>query len=206
MPDATFRSRCWTTNPLPRYWWHRLPGMDYVPPIYSELTADEWALVAARFEETDRSGQNGECGVPRMSFLHGLIMGKRAERIVQPGTCSGYSMLLIGFMLRRMNAHQGLFTIDCDPAMCATSKRWLSRAQLEPFVTVQLLNSTDPTTPDQAARYLQGAPGLLIIDSSHEYAATVTELNLWYPALAAGGIILLHDTSRFAVQFDVTSA
>ena len=205
MPDDAFRSRCWTTSPLPRYWWHRLPGMDYVPSIYSELTPDEWNLVSAWFEETDRTGQIGECVVPLMSFLHGLIMGNRADRIVQLGTCSGYSMLLIGFMLRRMDARNGLFTIDSDPAMCTTASRWLSRAQLDPYVTLQLLNSTEPTAPDLAARYLQGAPGLLIIDSSHEYAATVTELNLWYPALAAGGIILLHDTSRFAVQFDVTS-
>jgi len=206
MPEDTFRSRCWTTNPLPRYWWHRLPGMDYVPSIYSELSPEEWDLVSAWFEETDRSGQIGECVVPLMSFLHGLITGNRADRIVQLGTCSGYSMLLIGFMLRRMDARNGLFTVDSDPAMWTTSNRWLSRAQLEPYVTVQLLNSTDPTAPDQAARYLQGAPSLLIIDSSHEYAATVTELNLWYPALAHGGIILLHDTSRFAVEFDVTKA
>ena len=205
MSDDTIRSRRWTTNPLPRYWWHRLPGMDYVPSIYSELAPDEWDLVSAWFEETDRSGQIGECVVPLMSFLQGLIVGNRADRIVQLGTCSGYSMLLIGFMLRRMDARNGLFTIDFDPAMCTTARRWLIRARLEPYVTVQLLNSTDPTVPDLAARYLQGAPGLLIIDSSHEYGATVAELNLWYPALAAGGIILLHDISRFAVQFDVTS-
>jgi predicted O-methyltransferase YrrM len=205
MPDATFRSRCWTTNPRPRYWWHRLPGMDYVPAIYSDLASDEWELVSAWFEETDRSGQIGECVVPLMSFLHGLIMGNRADRIVQLGTCSGYSMLLIGFMLRRMEARNGLFTIDCDPAMCTTSKRWLSRAQLEPYATVELLNSTDPAVPELAARYLHGPPNLLIIDSSHEYGATVAELNLWYPALAPGGIILLHDTSRFAEQFDVTT-
>ena len=87
--------------------------MDYVPSIYSELAPDEWDLVSAWFEETDRSGQIGECVVPLMSFLHGLIMGNRAERIVQLGTCSGYSMLMIGFMLRRMDARNGLFTIDC---------------------------------------------------------------------------------------------
>src|SRR6266513_226593 len=153
MPEDTIRSRRWTTNPLPRYWWHRLPGMDYVPSIYSELAPDEWDLVSAWFEETDRSGQIGECVVPLMSFLQGLIVGNRADRIVQLGTCSGYSMLLIGFMLRRMDARNGLFTIDCDPAMCTTARRWLIRARLEPYVTVQLLTSTDPTVPDLAARF-----------------------------------------------------
>ena len=30
------------------------------------------------------------------------------------------------------------------------------------------------------------------------------ELDLWYPFLAPGGLICLHDTSRFAEDFDVT--
>ncbi|HKP92847.1 MAG TPA: class I SAM-dependent methyltransferase, partial [Chthoniobacterales bacterium] len=55
-----------------------------------------------------------------------------------------------------------------------------------------------------AAKYLGEAPHLVLIDSSHEYAATVAELDLWYPELAPGGLVLLHDTSRFAEDFDVT--
>ena len=44
----------------------------------------------------------------------------------------------------------------------------------------------------------------IIIDSSHEYQATLTELDLWYDALAPGGLMVLHDVSRFAADFDVT--
>ena len=204
MEHDPIRSRRWTTDPRPRYWWHRLPGMDYVPPIYSGLTDEEWRIIRDWFEETDQSGQIGECVVPLMSFLHGLIMGNRADRIVQLGTCSGYSMLLIGFMLRRMEAQHGLFTLDRDPEMAATSQRWLSRAGLESFVRIEVMDSTDPVAPPTAAQYLEGAPSLIILDSSHEYAATLKELDLWYPFLAPGGLICLHDTSRFAEEFDVT--
>lgn len=206
MEQDCFRSRCWTTDPRPRYWWHRLPGMDYVPPIYSELTEEEWEIVRDWFDETDESKRIGECVVPMMSFLQGFIMGNRADRIVQLGTCSGYSMLLIGFMLRRMGARHGLFTLDCDPEMCAISRRWLDRARLDDFVRIEELNSTAATAPAAAAEHLGGAPSLIIVDSSHEYAATLTELDLWYPVLAPGGIIFLHDTSRFAQEFDVTHA
>jgi predicted O-methyltransferase YrrM len=204
MKTEATRSRCWTTDPQPRYWWHRLPGMDYVPPIYSDLSEEEWNIMREWFEETDRTKKIGECVVPLMSLLHGLIMGNRAERIVQLGTCSGYSMLLIGFMLRRMDARNGLFTLDCDPDMAAISQRWLARAGLNAFVRIEVLNSIDPNAPIMAAEYLAGAPNLVIVDSSHEYAATVTELDIWYPRLASGGLILLHDTSRFAEDFDVT--
>ena len=206
MESDSFRSRRWTTDARPRYWWHRLPGMDYVPPIYSDLAEEEWNIIRDWFEETDRSQKIGECVVPLISLLHGIIMGNRADRIVQLGTCSGYSMLLIGFMLRRMNAPHGLFTLDCDPEMCAISQRWLDRAALDSFVRIETLNSTDAAAPKAAAQYLGGAPSLVIVDSSHEFAATVAELDLWYPLLAPGGLILLHDTSRFAEDFDVTHA
>ena len=48
------------------------------------------------------------------------------------------------------------------------------------------------------------APELIFIDSSHEYASTLAELDLWYPALAPGGFIVLHDSSEFAAGFDAS--
>ena len=204
-PDKAIRSRRWTHDAGPRYWWHRLPGMDFVPPIYSDLTEAEWEIVRAWYEETDRSGLIGECAVPLISLLHGLVMGNRIARIVQLGTCSGYSSLLLGFMLRRMNAPHGLFTLDIDPELCALTRRWLERAGLTNFVTVAEGNSLDPNLLAAAQRHFGGAPEMILLDSSHEYRATVQELDLWYPALQDGGILLLHDVSRFAEDFDVTA-
>ena len=51
---------------------------------------------------------------------------------------------------------------------------------------------------------MRGAPELIFIDSSHEYAGTLAELDLWYPELAPGGFIVLHDSSEFAASFDAT--
>jgi predicted O-methyltransferase YrrM len=198
------RSRAWNENPHPRYWWHRLAGTDYVPPIYSDLSDEEWEVFQQWYAETDRSGPIGECAVPLISLLHGFIMGNRIGRIVQLGTCAGYSALLLGWMLRRMGATHGLFSIDLDPAMCELSRSWIRRAGLEEFVEVAEGNSLDPESLSAAGEYLGNAPELVVIDSSHEYAATLSELDLWYPAVAAGGIIVLHDVSRFATDFDVT--
>ncbi len=206
MADDSERSRAWTQKSEPRYWWHRLPGMNYVPPIYAELSDAEWSLLQAWYDETDRSGPIGECAVPLISFLHGLIMGNRADRIVQLGTCSGYSTLLLGWMLRRMNARRGLFTVDIDPAMCALSGGWMQRAALQEFVEVAQRDSLDPASVAAARAYLGGDPALIILDSSHEYGATLRELDLWYEALAPGGILVLHDVSRFAANFDVSCA
>jgi predicted O-methyltransferase YrrM len=202
--DAS-RSRGWNEKPHPRYWWHRLPGADYVPPVYSDLSDQEWTVLREWYAETDQSGPIGECAVPLISLLHGLVLGNQIGRIAQLGTCAGYSALLLGWMLRRMNARHGLFSIDLDPAMCDLSRSWIDRAGLRDFVEIAEHNSLDPRSPVAATDYLAGQPELIIIDSSHEYAATLQELDLWYPALTPGGIIVLHDVSQFAQDFDVTN-
>jgi predicted O-methyltransferase YrrM len=204
MSDDASRSRAWKENPQPRYWWHQLPGNDYVPPIYSDLSEAEWTLLREWYAETDRNGPVGECAVPLISLLHGLVLGNRASRIVQLGTCAGYSALLLGWMLRRMNATRGLFSLDIDPAMCEMTRRWIVRAGLQGFVEIAERNSLDSQSPIAAKEYLGGDPELIIIDSSHEYQATLDELDLWFAALAPGGILALHDVSRFAADFDVT--
>jgi predicted O-methyltransferase YrrM len=181
-----------------------LPDTDYVPSVYSDLSQEEWLLLREWYEETDGGNMIGECCVPMMSLLQGLVSGSAINRIVQLGTCSGYSALLLGFMLRRMGAKHGLFTFDIGPHCCEFARRWLARAGLQDYVEVAEMNSLDPATPQAAKTYLGGSPSLVIIDSSHEYGATVRELDAWYPELAPTGFIMLHDVSRFAVDFDVT--
>ena len=204
MPGDSSRSGAWKENPHSRYWWHRLPGNDYVPPVYSNLSEEEWNVLRDWYAATDRNGPIGECAVPLISLLHGLVMGNRITRIAQLGTCAGYSALLLGWMLRRMNAKRGLFSLDLDPAMCELARSWISRAQLRDFVEIAQGNSLDPASLEAARSYLGGDPELIIVDSSHEYQSTLAELELWYPALAPGGLLVLHDVSEFAASFDVT--
>jgi len=204
MTQQNARSRSLREKSAPRYWWHRLPGTDYVPPVYSSLSEEEWMLVREWYEETDKGNLIGECCVPLMSLLQGLVAGSAINRIVQLGTCAGYSALLLGFMLRRMGARRALFTIDVDPVACEFSRKWLTRAQLKDYVEVAQLHSLDPAAIMSARKYLEEDPALVIIDSSHEYGATAQELEAWYPALAPSGLIVLHDVSHFGVEFDVT--
>ena len=199
-----FRSRAFTSSPEPRFWWHRLPGNDYVPPIYASLNDAEWELLAAWYAETSRENLIGECAVPIMSLLHGLITGNGIRRIVQLGTFSGYSTLLLGFFLRQMRAERGLCTFEIGESLCAYTRGWLERAGLGAFVRVEFRSSVDLSATALAREYLGAAPELIFIDSSHECASTRAELDLWYPALAAGGFIVLHDSSAFAAGFDAT--
>jgi len=202
--DASRRSLAFSTSTEPRLWWHRLPRSNYVPPIYASLADQEWQLLQDWFEETTRQNLIGECVVPIMSVLHGLVMGSGIQRIVQLGTHAGYSALLLGFSLRQMHAQHGLFSFEIDESLCRFARAWLERAGLNSVVKVELRSSLDSASPQLARDYLGGAPELVFLDSSHEYQQTLDELEAWYPALAPGGLIVLHDTSEFAASFDLT--
>src|SRR5438105_2029019 len=107
-PDSPERTLPFSSFSEPRdLWWHRLPRSNYLPPIYTTLTDEEWRVMRDWYEATTRENLVGECGVPLMSLLHGLVMGSSIRRIVQLGTAAGYSALLLGFFLRQMNATRG---------------------------------------------------------------------------------------------------
>jgi len=203
-PGVQQRSIVFSSSTEPRFWWHRLPGNDYVPPIYASLTDQEWQIIEEWYGDTSRKDLVGECAVPIMSLLQGFVMGSHVRRIVQLGTHSGYSALLLGFWLRRSGSANGLISFEIGESLCAYTRAWLDRAGLSDYVQIELRSSLDPASPAVARAYLGSEPQLIFVDSSHEYSSTLAELEAWYPELAPGGLMVLHDSSEFATSFDVT--
>jgi tetratricopeptide (TPR) repeat protein/predicted O-methyltransferase YrrM len=188
-----------------RFYWHKHPNSDFVPPIYSFLEDEEWLLLDLWYRDTEMQRFIGECCVPFMSLLQGLVMGNRLRRIVQLGTYSGYSSLLLGFMFRRMGIKSGLFSADVDKATTDFAEKYVRLARLQDYVKLVLCDSRSPGLVAQTAEYFGGyKPQMVIIDSSHEKDQTVSELDLWYDALVPGGLIVLHDSSLFARRWDKT--
>ncbi|MBA3762127.1 MAG: class I SAM-dependent methyltransferase [Chthoniobacterales bacterium] len=203
-PAAGQRSMAFSGSTEPRFWWHRLPGNEYVPPIYASLSDDEWRVLDEWYADTSRENLIGECAVPMMSLLQSFVMGSNIRSIVQLGTHSGYSALLLGFFLRRSRAQQGLISFEIGEPLCAYTRTWLQRAGLTEYVRIEHRSSLDDDATVVAREYLGGSPELVFVDSSHEYGNTLAELESWYPALAPGGLMVLHDSSEFAASFDVT--
>jgi predicted O-methyltransferase YrrM len=200
------RSRRFAVETHDRFWWHHLPGTDYVPPLYGMLSDAEWQIVEDWYGETARNGSIGEINVPAMSMVQGLVMGSSVARIVQLGHYYGYSALLVGFMLRAMSAGGQLFSVDIDPEATAFTQKWVDRAGLGEYVTLHLGDSAAQSSLDAAVRALGEMPQLILLDSSHQYEHTLRELDLWVPRMDPGSIMLLHDTSEFAQTFDVQGA
>lgn len=203
--NSTTRSSDFPSKTYNRYWWFKLDGNFYVPPVFSFLSDEEWEIMKAWYNETDATQSAGETNIPAISMLHGLIMGNRLKNIVQLGHYEGFSTLLIGFMLRKMGGKNSFVTIDIDPAVSNTTQKWVDRAGLQDYVKVITSDSSSPELPAIAKNYFNGDISLIFIDSSHAYQHTKDELDLWYPHLKKLGLILLHDVSGLATTFDYTN-
>ena len=188
-----------------RYWWHRRTGDAYVPDVYAALTDEEFAHLAAWYEETDAKSMVGECAIPLISWLASFLSANNISRVVQLGSYAGYSALLLGWTLRRMGKKKALVAIDIDEPSLSFTRGWMTRAGLDEQILVHRSDSSDPALGPLAREYLGGAPQLVFIDSSHQYAHTVRELDLWYELLAPAGLIAMHDTSEYAATFDSTA-
>ena len=201
---AAERSLAFAGRPENRYWWHKLPNSDFIPPLYAVLSDDEWAVMDAWFRDTDARVMHGEANVSALSVLQGFIMGSLVRNVVQLGAYAGYSTLLVGFMMRRMGFRHSVVSIDLAPEICAYCEDWIRRAGLQDHVRMECSDSSAPHLPELARRYFGEGIELVFIDSSHQYAHTVRELDLWAPAVLPGGFVFLHDASDDAVKYDET--
>ena len=187
----------------PRFWWFQ--HLDYLPALYRNLSEEEFAVLLWWFSETERDGKIGEINVPAMSVINGLIEGNNIDSIVQLGHYAGYSALFIGWALKAMGKARGLFSVDISDEMCMYTQKWMLRAGLGDLVHIECADSTREDLAGLAREYFKQDIKAVIIDSSHQFAHTVGELNYWYRELVPGGFIFLHDISDYSVQYDTTN-
>jgi cephalosporin hydroxylase len=131
-----------------------------------------------------------------------MILGNRINRIVQCGHYAGYSLLMLGMILKNFSKSARIVSFDIDQTVTRFTGEWVEKAGLRDIVRTYVMDSGDPLAGDLAASSLGGAPELVFIDSSHQYSHTLEELDLWAARTAAGGFLCLHDSSRFARRFD----
>jgi cephalosporin hydroxylase len=106
--------------------------------------------------------------------------------------------------MKHMGFRRSMFSIDIDKRISDYAQQWVAKAGLQDFVKLDVSDSTTAALPSRARSYFGGPIAMIFIDSSHQYRQTLSELDLWYPSLKPGGLIILHDTADFSVQFDTT--
>ena len=107
-------------------------------------------------------------------------------------------------MLRAKNNGGKMVSIDIDPKANDFTRKWIERAGLTETCSLYLGDSSDPKAFDYALEKLGGMPDLILLDSSHQYEHTLRELDLWVPHMKPNTIMLLHDTSTLARNWDAT--
>jgi predicted O-methyltransferase YrrM len=206
MKVLTGRSLDFKAKTVNRYWWFNNIKQNYVPPIFSTLSDVEWNLIEEWFRETDSKSTAAEASIPTLSLLQGFVLGSNLSNIVQLGHFEGFSTLLLGFMMRQMKLKKSIFTVDIDPVASEKTQYWINRANLQEYVKVVVANSSAPHLPQEAKTYFNNEINFVFIDSSHQYAHTLEELDLWYTHVMDHGLIALLSVSEFASQYDSTQS
>ena len=183
--------------------WYR--NHNYDPTFLLVMDEADHDTLVAWQEQTSRDWPNaGASGVEMMTMLTSFIMSSGLDRVVQCGHYVGFSTLVMGFIGRKMGSKKFLYTVDLDPVPSEYTRTWVERAGLADDIKIAVRDSSDPVNVEEAVAHLGGAPQLVYIDSSHQYEHTMRELNLWWDALAPGGLIIMDDISQWASEFDST--
>lgn len=175
-----------------------------VPYVYRAMEPEQIELIEAWFADTEERSLIGETSIPAISLITSLITSSSLSRVVQLGHYAGYSTLMIGFAILNSRSPAKLASIDLESDLTEYTAQWVERAGLGSLVSLYCGDSSDPELANQVVAQLGGGPDLIFLDSSHAYAHTLEELDLWYPLLVLGGLILLHDVSEFATEYDAT--
>lgn len=114
-----------------------------------------------------------------------FMLAARAKiGIVETGRFNGGS----AFLMACANPGVPIYSIDLEPQNDALLLELMAR--LEVGANVQLI-----VGDSQKAKYQQiGGFDLLFIDGDHSYQGCTNDLENWYPDLAPGGHLLLHDS------------
>lgn len=191
-------------DPHPRFWWQQ-HNPEMLPYVYRAMEPDQVDLMREWFADTGANDLPGETTIPAISLITSLVSSSSISRVVQLGHFAGYSTLMIGFCFVNSHSPGRMVSIDLDPKITKYTEAWIERAGLDTKIRLFCGDSADPQLADQAIDELEGGPELIFLDSSHAYEHTLRELDLWYPLLEPGGLILLHDVSQFATQYDATN-
>ena len=152
------------------------------------------AALARMAQEQDVRGSTPE---GELNLIAGLLAAQGARQVLQLGTFVGWSTLVLADLV----GPQGrVVTVDPDWGFLMTTWHYAQMAALN-NLTCQRGHSHDLAVIDLALAERWDA---IYIDTTHHYAQTVRELEIYCGRVAGPGtLVLLHDASTHAQSLDV---
>ena len=183
--------------------WLQLNNPTGGPFFYGLLNQKQKIILEDWISETTANNMIGECGIPAMGILLGLILANDIRRVVQCGHYAGFSLLILSMLMKNAYNNSCIVSIDIDQVVTRFAQSYIDRAQLNDTAKLLVMDSGDPYCAVEALSQMHNQPPQLVfIDSSHQYKHTLEELNLWASVIQPGGFIVTHDASRMASNYD----
>jgi len=139
-----------------------------------------------------------------LGMIYSLLANNRFSSVLQLGTWMGFSTIVLADALKRsatIHNREVLFdTIENDKAIHDKARVFMERAGLH-----SLVRCIDGSTLEiNVLKQLQQEYDFIYVDSSHSYESTKKEITLYFPKVKKDGIIIFHDSSKYAAQWDPT--
>jgi predicted O-methyltransferase YrrM len=131
---------------------------------------------------------NSEPSVGR--FLGQLVYYREPANVVELGCFVGWTSAHLAFALKAGGQAGSLYCVDPNQSHLETALTNLKRLGLEQKVTFLKGFSLDETVISRLPKEID----ILFIDTTHRYPDTLHEIAAYTPRMAAGGLIVLHDS------------
>ena len=122
-----------------------------------------------------------------------ILYDVKPEFVIETGTLNGGSALFHAMVLREINPHARILTIDIEPHVDQASHH----AVFSEMVEVSTASSTSPETLAAVSKRVRGHRTLVLLDSNHTKEHVSRELHLYGPLVSVGSYMIVHDTNLY---------
>lgn len=152
------------------------------------------AALARMAQEQDVRGSTPD---GELNIIVELLAAKGVSQVLQLGTYLGWSALVLADLV----FPRGLvFSVDPHAGYLQTARRYADLARLDNLHFIEGLSQADDVVAEVASTLWDA----IYIDTTHHYAQTVKELDIYCGQVAdPGTLVLLHDASEHARSLDV---
>ncbi len=141
-----------------------------------------------------------------LSLLAMLTHLCQPARLLQLGTCSGYTALVLADIMKRSFRPGHLYTVEINQDSHNYARQQAEAAKLNDMIDFIDGSSTDKKVLDTVRKH--GPFDMVYIDSSHAYKESLKELEFYVndkSIVSPTSFVFFHDATHFAKQYDPTN-
>jgi cephalosporin hydroxylase len=176
--------------------WHSRP-----PTVPAAMSDAEVVGRTRQMAQNAREWRNGFLGIPIMQYPNDLmtyqqlLFDVKPDIVIETGTAFGGFTLYLAMLLENVNEKARVLSVDLDNE---SGKLVLTSASVRQSLKDRIRffhgSSTDPKIFEQMAALAKGKKVFVVLDSLHQRAHVLKELELYSPLVQHGGYVIVNDT------------